>query len=275
MKRTSACLIVAALATVGCGGGHTTAGSQTSASSAAPKGSTSPLPSGSRKTRSNGSSPAPSTSTAALPSAAPAAGPVPATGTPPKLGTYVYDVTFNGKQSTRRTTIAADGTSSAGTKLAERASSGSATATQHVIWTKDAKSLAETDSSQGSNRFDCDWNPDMIEYKFPLAKGAHWSQSTSCTVTYGGAKITSKVHNDATVRDSGQVTVAGTTVKVWIIDTTITNTSSDGTHTSSGSVKRTTQFAPEIGLPVRYTEVGKTPSGTASATFVLKNTKPS
>ena len=275
MRRTSACLVVAALAITGCGTHHATTQSQTTAASAAPSSSNKPSVSTKPSVSKKSSAASPPASVAALPSAAPASGTVPATGSPPKNGTYTYNVTFNGNHSTRRTTISTESKTSTATKQSESASSGSASAVQHVIWTKDAKYLAETVSSQGPNRFDCDWKPDMIEYKFPLAKGAHWSQTTSCTVTFGAAKVTSTVHNDATVRGSGQVTIAGTTVKVWIIETKITNTSSDGTHTSSGSATRMTQFAPDVGLAVRYTETGKSSSGTATASFELQSIKPS
>jgi len=266
-------LCLVALVAAGCGKSNE-AGKQTqdnAAATSSPAGSkTSPAP----KANASGS-PAHSAPPAVLAAPSPAAGAVPATASPPKTGTYVYNVTVNDKRSVRRTKVSAEGSTTSATKEAERAESGNASATQHVTWTKTAKYLTETVTVQGSNRYDCDWKPDMIEYEFPLRPGLHWTQTSTCTVNVGATKVTTTVHDDATVRGSGEVTVAGRTVKVWVIDTTITNTSSYENRSATGQVNRTTQLAPELGLAVRYKETGKTDSGTVTATFELQNTKPS
>jgi hypothetical protein len=254
-------------------GGSKQAATQT-ASSSSPGSTQGPGAASASPGKSSAGSKTTASPAAAIPTPAPATGAVAATASPPQTGTYTYKVTFNGNTSTRKTTITSEGGSSSGAKQAETATAGNASATQHVVWTSGGKYLADTVSTQGSNRFDCDWKPDMIEYQFPMRTGAHWTQTTSCTVTFGATKVTSQVHNDATVRGNGQVTIGGRTVKVWVIETKITTKSSDGTHTTTAQATRTTQFSPEVGLAVRYTETGKTSTGPATATFELQNIKP-
>src|SRR5438132_122204 len=148
MRKVAVCVSAIVLTSSACGGSN-------QATRQSSRAATSPAP----VTSSTGSAPK-STSAGSRKSATPIlTGPAPLTGgiasvgSPPKTGTYRFIITYNGKRSTRDTAIASEGSSaSSGTKQAEKVSSDKATSTQHVIWRRDGKYLAEIESQQGSNR---------------------------------------------------------------------------------------------------------------------------
>jgi len=269
MRRVAICLFLSFLAGA-CGGGRA---AKQSAASASPGASSTPGSSASPG-NTNGASSNKATAAPGLPRAAPLSGPIATTGTPPKTGTYTFNVTLDAKRSTRDVVVTSEGGSAAATKQGEKTSSDSASSTQHVIWRKDGKYLADIATKQGSNNYDCNFEPDLVEYKFPLKVGAKWSGTSSCTLTIGAVKVKSTIHETATVTGKGEVTIGGRRVKVWIINQVLDSSSEYGTRKYSGQSKRATQYAPEVGLAVRYSENSTSGDRSSNATYELQSTQP-
>lgn len=63
----------------------------------------------------------------------------------------------------------------------------------------------------------CDWNPDILEYPANLSVGATWSVKSQCTTSFGPFKVegTGKVVGRKTV------SIGGTTVNTWVVQTQI------------------------------------------------------
>lgn len=63
----------------------------------------------------------------------------------------------------------------------------------------------------------CDWNPDIVEYPANLAVGTTWSVKSQCTTTFGPFKV------DGTGKVLGRkaVTIAGTAVNTWVVETKV------------------------------------------------------
>lgn len=76
------------------------------------------------------------------------------------------------------------------------------------------ESLNVTAFGQQAN---CDWNPDIVEYPANLSVGATWSVKSQCTTSFGQFKVegTGKVLGRKTV------TIGGTAVNTWVIETKI------------------------------------------------------
>jgi hypothetical protein len=183
--------------------------------------------------------------TAATTSAPPktAASSISATAAPPKPGDYRYRVVSDG-ETTEETTRISDGGSGRQTERGEEVSS-------EVAWRGDGKFILETTFGQPPESFRCDWNPDVLEYKFPMAAGTSWSIKGSCSP---GPGVT--IEFDATSRVAGaeRIAVAGQNVNTWVVRSEGTLTFRTPQETATQTITSDDRFSPEHGLSVRSTE---------------------
>jgi hypothetical protein len=137
--------------------------------------------------------------------------------------------------------------------------------------------LSESLETRGQ-KFQCDWEPDILELKLPLKVGQEWNTDSSCTMQ--GQGVTAQRHRTAKVRvtEIGSSQVAGQTVEVYVINETMTETFGFGTSSSTIETETTTQFASKLGLGVRVSQKGKSTFGTrtfeATSDYELLNLRP-
>ena len=122
----------------------------------------------------------------------------------------------------------------------------------------------------------CDWNPDLLEYEFPLRAGASWPERSSCHPS-----STSTFSVDGTARVSGpeHLSVGGGSVVTWIVTFDGTLRVQGDTQSFSETIHDEDHFSPDHGITVK--EVTNTtdtdPSGKQtkdSETRYLENLSP-
>jgi hypothetical protein len=189
---------------------------------------------------------------------------------PPKPGRYEYTET----DSSGPKTSTLDITSHGGGKQTENTDSGSAI--DEVEWRPDGKYELATTFSFQAGSFRCDWNPDFVQYKFPLRRGSSWKVLTSC---HPNAQSTITLSGSSRVSGQQRMTVGGVTVDTWILLTDAKITFSGNGTSFSESLQDEDHFAPRYGITVReiQTTTDTDPSGQQThnkTTRELKSLKP-
>lgn len=177
---------------------------------------------------------------------------------PPKPGKYRFKATSGSAQGSESeettTTIESQGGSGGEVRQLEKTQGGpTGNMDNTVVWRKDGKFIEKT-TTDGE---DCDYNPDILQYKLPLAKDSSWDTDSSCTGSFpgpGGQKqqVTVRVTGSARVLGLERVQVVGQQVDTWIIDSNSNVTVSDATgqqvFTFSGNSRE--NFSPKHGITV-------------------------
>jgi hypothetical protein len=196
----------------------------------------------------------------------------PGPATVPRPGTYRYKATDS------------EGERQTSTKIEDRPPSGAPERRQlytirgegfdtdnEIAWRGDGVFVLSTVITFGQNKGTCDWNPDTVQLKLPIAKGASWESSSTCQMTGFGAtpiplnrKITGKFLEVRRIRVAGQV------VDVWAIE---------GTEHLDGAgqvVDRSgiTLFSPKHGVQVSASGKVTTTQGTTEYRTEILNLDP-
>ncbi len=138
--------------------------------------------------------------------------------TPPRPGTYRYRFRGRGEERETTTSVENKGTNDLGTNQVIAQKGGGFDSTSDVSWRKDSVVILTSVFTFGQSRGECDWEPDFIQAKLPLTKGAAWQSKSSCTITGFGAPIVVTRTLDAKVVDLRRVRIAGRTVDVWAVE---------------------------------------------------------
>ena len=140
-----------------------------------------------------------------------------------------------------------------------------------VSWRGDGVYVLSTIITFGENKGTCDWNPDTVQLKLPLAKGTTWESASTCNMTGIGPtpiplnrKLTGKLLEVRRIRVAGQV------VDVWAIEAT--------EHLDGGgqNVDRvgTTLFSPKHGVVVSSSGKVTSSQGTSDYRSEIQNLDP-
>ena len=196
----------------------------------------------------------------------------PGPATVPRAGSYRYKATDS--RGERETT----------TKIEDRPPTGSPERRQlvtirgdgfdtdnEVSWRGDGVYVLSTVITFGDNKGTCDWNPDTVQLKLPIAKGTSWESSSTCQMTGIGPtpiplnrKLTGKFLEVRRVRIAGQV------IDVWAIEAT---EHLDGGG-QSGDRVGTVLFSPKHGVTVSQTGKATTSQGTYDYRSEIQNLDP-
>jgi hypothetical protein len=191
---------------------------------------------------------------AAVPAPATAA-PAPAGGpgetVPSKPGTYRYREVSDGETTEETVRI----TDRGGGRQTEAETDFS----NEVAWRPDGKYILESTFGQPPQGFRCDWNPDVLEYKLPLAQGTTWQAAQSCTPGQG---FTIEFESTSRVTGAERIRVAGQDVDTWVIRSEGTLTFRTPQGSSTQNLTSDSRFSPKHGLSVKSTETikGRDPS---------------
>lgn len=124
-------------------------------------------------------------------------------------------------------------------------------AMSEIAWRDDGKFVLETTFGQPPEGFRCDWNPDVLEYKLPLATGSSWEIKASCSPGQG---LTISIDARSEVVGSERIRVAGEDVDTWVVRSQGTLTFQTPQGTSTQKVTSDDRFSPKHGLSVRSSE---------------------
>jgi len=213
----------------------------TTAPATVPSVSTSPPATVSAQPQTSAAAPAPAT-------AAPAAAEGPGGTVPSKPGAYRYREVSDGETTEETVRI----TDRGGGRQTEAETDFSS----EVAWRSDGKYILESTFGQPPQGFRCDWNPDVLEYKLPLAQGTSWRAAQSCTAAQG---FTIEFDSASRVTGAERVRVAGQDVDTWVIRSEGTLTFRTPQGSSTQNLTSDNHFSPEHGLSVKSTETVEGP----------------
>lgn len=119
-----------------------------------------------------------------------------------------------------------------------------------VTWTQEGLVLVRSE--------ECDWQPDILDLKAPLAAGATWSADSTCSHTEEGETLSIRHAEQVKVLEFRPKAVvrAGTTA-AWVLQRTITVTFSGFGESHSTTSVDTELFSPEHGLVIAYDSTTK------------------
>jgi hypothetical protein len=184
---------------------------------------------------------------------------------PSRAGTYRYKVTSSDGKTTDATTQVVDkGTSGGETRQVVKLRGQGFDADNDVAWRPDGVYVLVSNVQFGNNQATCDWNPDTVQLRLPLAAGTTWESSSTCTFTFGTTPVTVVRKVTGRIVELRRVRVAGQVVDVWAIDGTEHVEFAGGSVDSAG----TSLFSPKHGLVVRSdtTIKGSGPQGAQEGT---------
>ena len=208
------------------------------------------------------------TATTAKPSADLGAPSDPGPARPSRAGAYRYKVTDpDGKTTDATTQVEDKGTANGETRQLVRLRGQGFDSDNDVAWRADGVYVLVSNLQYGQNHFTCDWNPDAVQLRLPVAAGTTWESSSSCTFTFGATPVTVLRKTTGKVVELRRVKVAGQIVDVWAIDGTEHVEFAGNVIDSSG----TSLFSPKHGLVVRS---DTTVTGHGSASMEIQNLDP-
>jgi hypothetical protein len=211
---------------------------------------------------------APTTTTTATPVEEVGRASDPGPATPSRAGTYRYKVsTSDGKTSEATTQVEDKGTADGETRQLVRLRGQGFDSDNDVAWRADGVYVGVSNLQYGQSHFTCDWNPDALQLRLPLAAGTTWESTSSCTFTIGATPVTVVRTSTGKVVELRRVKIAGRVVDVWAIDGTEHVEFAGNVVEGSG----TSLFSPKHGLVVRSDSTIK---GQGSATMEIENLDP-
>jgi hypothetical protein len=96
----------------------------------------------------------------------------------------------------------------------------------------------------------CDWTPDYLDMKLPLAPGTKWSATTACDE---GHDLSRERSFSAEVAGTERVDVGGVPVDTVVIRRVVSSTTHAGAHLLRTDESYTDKFAPSVNLLVQTT----------------------
>lgn len=145
---------------------------------------------------------------------------------PPKAGTYRYRTTTTedggSTEEEDEVTVEDAGTSGDRTRQRIRMENSFGPATNEVSWGSDTM-LVESTRFEAFGDGECDWEPDMSWFRFPLSAGATWDYTSRCTMTIEGSTVDIVMTSAISVGGRTTTEIGGHTVEVVEIhrDTTV------------------------------------------------------
>jgi len=141
--------------------------------------------------------------------------------------------------------------SPSGTMQEEDTSVGGGSNATYVVWRATGKVMTKLVIAENGYQFECDFQPDVIDYTFPLKVGRSWSGSTSCTTRFLNETVTTHLSYNGRVVRRDQLTVASSAVAVWVIASTTHTTSVKDQKSYQSSTEQMDYFSPKYGVSVR------------------------
>ncbi len=180
---------------------------------------------------------------------------------PPRPGVYRYRVQARGETAEATTTVEDKGSDNVGRNQVLSMKGGGFDSTSDVSWRSDSVVVSRSTFTFGETKSECDWEPDFVQARLPLAKGVAWQSTSSCTTTFAGTPVVITRALQAKVVDLRRVRIAGQAVDAWVIETNDRFDFAGRVIEQQGSAL----FSPKHGLVV--SESGKVTVGAQSSDY--------
>jgi hypothetical protein len=184
------------------------------------------------------------------PSAQSATGSGPESGVP--RGVYRYGATTSGHRSEYSLVASRAKKTPYGLSQVLTTRSGPAVTVDYAIWNAKMRLQERVVTTLGEGKTDCDWQPDLVLYKFPLSRGNRWSQTISCSGAVA-APFVQRMDVMTEVVGVDRSTVAARVFVVWVIRV-VQSFTSDRQGPPPFRIERVERFAPSLGLVVSSVE---------------------
>lgn len=140
---------------------------------------------------------------------------------PPRAGTYRYRYLQGGQESTSVTRVEDRGRVGDEIRQVVTRQGGGLDTTSDLSWRPDGAYVTKTVFTLGGASRSCDWEPDVLRSRLPLAVGVSWEARSSCTLEgIGPTPLVLGYQSTGRVTALKRVRVAGQTVDVWAIEET-------------------------------------------------------
>lgn len=140
---------------------------------------------------------------------------------PPRPGTYRYRYRQGGQESISFTVVEDRGRVGEETRQVISRKGGGLETTSDLSWRPDGAYVLKTVFALGGGSRDCDWNPDVLRSRLPLAIGVAWEARSSCTFEgIGPSPLVLSYQSTGRVTAVQRVRVAGEVLAVWAIEET-------------------------------------------------------
>lgn len=127
---------------------------------------------------------------------------------------------------------------------------------QEIEWRADGLYEIGNKGTTPQGETGCNWDPPRLSLRLPLKVGLEWKSDSSCTstVTYQGQQQTFKNHTVTSSKVTGtqQVTVAGQTIEVFVIEERSTAKTEGSGFSNSAEGTGTRLFSAKHGLDVKW-----------------------
>jgi hypothetical protein len=137
---------------------------------------------------------------------------------PPRPGVYRYRVQARGDTAEATTTVEDKGSDNFGRNQVVSMKGGGFDSTSDVSWRSNSVVVSRSTFTFGETRSECDWDPDFVQARLPLANGVAWQSTSSCATTFAGTPVVIKRALTAKVVDLRRVRIAGQPVDAWVIE---------------------------------------------------------
>lgn len=140
---------------------------------------------------------------------------------PPRAGTYRYRYRQAGQESTSLTRVEDGGRDEAETRQRVSRKGGGFDATSDLSWRADGVYVLNTVFALAGGSRQCDWDPDVLRSRLPLAVGTSWEARSSCTFEgIGPTPLVLTYRSTGRVAGVQRVRVAGEVLDVWAVEET-------------------------------------------------------
>lgn len=140
---------------------------------------------------------------------------------PPRAGTYRYRYRQAGQESISLTRVEDGGRDAAETRQTVSRKGGGFDATSDLSWRPDGVYVLKTVFVLAGGSRQCDWDPDVLRSRLPLAAGVSWEARSSCTFEgIGPTPLVLTYRSTGRVAGVQRVRVAGEVLDVWAVEET-------------------------------------------------------
>ncbi|MBW3649994.1 MAG: hypothetical protein KY458_05435 [Actinobacteria bacterium] len=140
---------------------------------------------------------------------------------PPRPGTYRYRYRQAGQETTSLTRVEDRGRAGDEVRQVVTRQGGGLDATSELSWRPDGAYVTKTVFTFGAESRSCDWEPDVLRTRLPLAAGVSWEARSRCTMDgIGGTPLVLGYQSTGRVTELHRVRVAGRTLDVWVLEET-------------------------------------------------------
>ncbi|MHB1445877.1 MAG: hypothetical protein ACYCZV_09515 [Acidimicrobiales bacterium] len=134
-------------------------------------------------------------------------------------------------------------------------------------WGASGVMVSSTTLSGQQGSIQCNWNPDVTQYVFPIKVGSQWSSTSHCTTTVDGAPTQVTYTNQVMVSGIARIEEAGQVLDTWVIQRHAVLSAKSAAFTFNVDTVTTEYFAPIDGQTPKEVSDSTTSGSYAGKSF--------